>query len=113
MVIDPNWPRIRRWCLLGAVVMLLWLAAPIARCSWAAFRDEPLNEAMPHDAQDNPRPDRSFFSRWGSAIEGCYASTPLLGQEPWKRNVLFALLGLALLSHVASLVERRKKGGYG
>lgn len=108
--IDPNWQRIRRWCVLGAIAMVLWLLAPVVTCSWQAFRDEPLTEAQPvSDGVDRPPQDRGFFARWGSAIELCYARTPLLGQEAWKRNLLFAFAGLAVVAHVADRIERRRK----
>jgi hypothetical protein len=113
-VIDPNWPRISRWCLLGSIVMVLWLLWPTTKCSWSAFKAEPLEEAQPiSDGERDNRPvERGFFERWGSAIKGCYARTPLLGQEKWKRNVLFALAGLSLATYGIARYERRRKTGY-
>lgn len=109
---DPNWQRISRWSMLAAIVMVLWLLAPTAKCSWAAFRDEPLTEATPHSDGSADREEPSFFSRWGTAIKGCYAQTPLLGQEAWKRNVLFALAGASLLAYALHQLERRRKRTY-
>ena len=34
------------WCLLGTAIMVVWLMAPVAKCSFAAFRDTPLSEAQ-------------------------------------------------------------------
>jgi hypothetical protein len=110
--IDPNWPRIGRWTLLGAVVMLLWLLAPTAKCSWAAFRDEPLSEATPMSDGSERSHEPGFFTRWGTAIEGCYKQTPLLGQESWKRNALFGLAGMSVLAYSLASWERRRKRGY-
>jgi hypothetical protein len=111
-LIDPNWPRIGRWALLGAVVMMLWLLAPTARCSWASFRSEPLSEATPVTDGSGPPTEPGFFTRWGTAIKGCYKQTPLLGQEAWKRNALFGCAGLSALAYVFASMERRRKRGY-
>ena len=109
---DPNWQRIARWSMFGAIVMVLWLLVPTAKCSWAAFRDEPLTEATPHGDGVERTEEPSFFSRWGTAIKGCYAQTPLLGQEAWKRNVLFALAGIGVLAFGLAEWERRRKRTY-
>lgn len=103
-----------RWSILGAVVMMLWLLAPTAKCSWKAFRDEPLDEATP--IGDTPGAHKhenvegeGFFSRWGSAIKFCYKRTPPLGQEAWKRNLLFGFIGAAFVFYAISELERRNK----
>jgi hypothetical protein len=106
---DPNWARISRWCSLGAIVMVLWLLAPTVKCSFAAFRDEPLEERTPHSDGSERVAERGFLSRWGSAIKGCYAVTPLLGQEAWKRKALYGLAGLAALTYAIAAFERRRK----
>ncbi len=106
---DPNWSRISRWCALGAIAMTLWLLAPTTRCSFAAFRDEPLEERTPISDGSERVKERGFFSRWGSAIKGCYAKTPLLEQEAWKRNVLFALAGISALTYAIGAFERSRK----
>lgn len=116
-ILDLDWRRWMRWSILGAIVMTLWLLAPTARCSWAAFRAEPLDEA--HPMSDTPGAHKAevvegegFFARWGSAIEYCYARTPLLGQERYKRNLLFGFAGAALLFFALSEIERRRKRTY-
>jgi hypothetical protein len=109
---DPNWPRIGRWTLLGAIVMLLWLIAPTVKCSLSSFREEPLSEAMPVTDGSGPPEEPGFFTRWGTAIKGCYKQTPLLGQEAWKRNLLFGFAGLSTLAYLLAAWERKRKQGY-
>jgi len=113
-VLDFDWRRLMRWSILGVVVMTLWSLAPVARCSWKAFRDEPLDEAQPMSGTAGSHTQdviegKGFFSRWGSAISICYKRTPLLGQEKWKRNLLFGFAGAALLFYGFSEFERRRK----
>jgi hypothetical protein len=109
---DPNWPRIGRWALLGTIVMVLWLLAPTVKCSWSAFRDEPLSEAMPQSDGSERSEEPGFFTRWGTAIKGCYKQTPLLGQEAWKQNVMFGCAGLTALAYLLASWEKRRKQGY-
>ena len=111
---DIDWQRLARWTLLGTIVMTLWLLAPVAKCSWSAFRDTPIGEVSEEDAPGQADKERvvegtGFFSRWGSAIKGCYAQTPLLGQEPWKRNVLLGFGAVTLLAWAIGYYERRRK----
>jgi len=111
-MLDPNWPRIGRWALLGTVVMFLWLLAPTVKCSVSSFRDEPLSEANPKgDGVERPE-EPGFFTRWGTAIKGCYAQTPLLGQEAWKKNVMFGCAGLSAFCYLMASWEKRRKQGY-
>jgi hypothetical protein len=116
---DIDWRRLFRWCLLGTIVMLLWLLAPVVKCSWIAFRDTPIGEVdedtnMPGQA-DKQRIEEGtgFFDRWGIAIKGCYRKTPLLGQEPWKKDVLFGFAGMMALAWSIDYYERRRKRTYG
>jgi hypothetical protein len=109
---DPNWQRISRWSLLGAIVMVLWLLFPTAKCAVAAFRAEPLSETMPQSDGVERVQEPGFFERWGKAIKGCYAQTPLLEQEAWKRNVLFALAGVWLVTWGLHSFEKSRKRGY-
>jgi hypothetical protein len=106
---DPNWARISRWCSFGAIIMILWLLAPTVRCSFTAFKNEPLEERTPHGDGTERVNERGFFSRWGSAIKACYAQTPLLGQEAWKRNLLYGLAGVAALTYAIGAFERSRK----
>ena len=111
---DIDWQRLARWTLLGTIVMLLWLLAPVVKCSWIAFRDTPIGEVSEEGAPGQSDKERviegtGFFSRWGSAIKGCYAETPLLGQEAWKRNVLVGLGAVTLLAWALGYYERRRK----
>lgn len=111
-MLDLNWQRISRWTLLGAIVMVLWLLAPTVKCSFGAFKDEPLSEATPaYDRGDKPE-EPGFFERWGTQTKACYKQTPLLGQEAWKNNVLYALAGLSLLTYLIGTFERSRKRTY-
>lgn len=110
---DIDWRRLSRWTLLGTIVMVVWLLAPVAKCSWAAFRDTPIGEVSDSDAPGQADQERvaegtGFFSRWGSAIKGCYAQTPLLGQEPWKRNALLGFGAVTLLAWSIAAYERKR-----
>jgi len=115
--LDFDWRRLMRWSIFGAVIMALWLLAPAARCSWRAFRNEPLDEA--HPVGDTPGGHREevvegdgFFTRWGGAIKVCYKRHPPLEQEAWKRKVLFGLGAAAAVFYVLSEFERRRKRTY-
>ena len=115
---DFDWRRLMRWSILGAVVMLLWLFAPVAKCSYMAFRNEPLDEAYPvTDTPGSHKQDvvegEGFFSRWGSAIKHCYKRTPPFSREKWKRNLFFGLAGAALVFFTISEIEKRNKRTYG
>ncbi len=92
-----------RWCLLGTVIMFLWLMAPVVKCSWYAFRDTPLSEADPTlnpSKTDVNRVEQSqgFGTQLTTAVQGCYRKTPLLGQEDWKTYLLLALAGATMLT---------------
>ena len=116
-VLDFDWRRLMRWSILGAVVMTLWLLAPTARCSYLAFRNEPLDEAYP--MTDTPGAHKQdviegdgFFTRWGSSIKHCYKRTPPFSQETWKRNLLIGFGAATLLFYGLSEFERRRKRTY-
>ena len=110
---DYDWRRIARWCLLGAIVMCLWLLAPVAKCSYYSFRDIPLdeNDTAPIDPTkaDQQRVDdgKSFVGGWVHATKYCYRRTPLLDQEPWKTNVLFAFTGVMVLGFTLHRLRKR------
>ena len=98
----PDWRHLMRWCLLGTVVMFLWLMAPVVKCSFRAFQDTPLSEVDQNvtvSQTDANRVDQSrgFVEKVTTAAKVCYARTPLLGQEPWKANLLLGLAGATLL----------------
>ena len=111
---EVDWRRLFRWCLLGTIVMTLWLLGPTIKCSWYAFRDEPIGEvdeeAMPGQAdKDRVVQGTGFFDRWGYAIKGCYRQTPLFGQERWKESLMLGFAGLALLAWLIDYWERRRR----
>jgi hypothetical protein len=101
--------------------MLLWLLAPVARCSWGAFRDTPIGEVEEQDVDTAPgQADKQrvvegtgFFSRFGSAVKGCYRQTPLLGQESWKGHLLIGFGAAWFLSWSLGYWERRNKRTFG
>ena len=91
-----------RWCLLGTTVMVLWLMAPVVKCSFHAFQDTPLSEVDDNVAvsqTDANRIDQSkgFVEKVTTAAKVCYAQTPLLGQEPWKASLLLGFGAATLL----------------
>ena len=112
---DLDWRRISRWAFLGTLVMLVWLAAPTAKCSYAAFRDIPLTEydAPPDDpsSADRQRVDegKDFFGSWMHSIKYCYKRTPLLGQEPWKGDLLLGFTFVTVLGWALHRLDRRTK----
>ena len=112
---DVNWQRLSRWAFLGLLVMLSWLAYPTARCSVAAFRDTPLTEydRPPEDpaSADQTRVDegKEFASSWLDSIKRCYKRTPLMGQEPWKTDLLFGFAFVWVLGWGFYRLERRGK----
>jgi hypothetical protein len=119
---DVDWQRLSRWCLLGTIVMLLWLLAPVAKCSWGAFRDTPIGE-VEEQGDDQGTSDRApgqadkdrvvegtgFFARWGGAMKWCYRQTPLFGQERWKGHLLVGFGAVTLLAWSIGYYERRRK----
>ena len=102
------WRRIRRWCLLGTIGMVLWLLYPVATCSFGAFKETPLSD---YETSDQPgQADKSrvkagetFVGSWFDKTKICYARTPLTGQEDWKTELL---LGLAIATVVATLLDK-------
>ena len=112
--LDLDWRRLSRWCLLGTLVMVLWLLAPVARCSFASFRDTPIGDA----SADNPAQiDRSrvdsgdgFFGSWLSATERCYAATPMFGQERWKTYTLLSFAGATVATRLLARILSRRHG---
>jgi hypothetical protein len=109
-VLDLDWPRISRWALLATVVMTCWLLAPVAKCSYAAFRDTPLDT----DTDDASRADadriakgKGFFDTLGTATKACYAKTPLLDQD-WKSDVFLGAAAVTLLSWGLGKMQRRR-----
>jgi hypothetical protein len=113
------WKSIMRWCLLGTVVMFVWLMIPTARCSIQALRDTPLPEAGPHEQaapqsgdDGQPTEEPGFFSKLGSAMSRCYSAKPLFGQESWKSTLLVAFAALTALAWTMKLLEERSKRSY-
>ena len=114
-----DWRSIKRWCLLGTFVMFAWLMLPVAKCSFAAFRDTPLPEAQPHSDTSSPAEpgaepaeEPGFFSKLGTSMKVCYNRTPLFGQEEWKHYLLVTFAGLAVLAGTLAWWEAGKKRSY-
>lgn len=113
--LDLDWRRLSRWCLLGTVVMLLWLLWPVAKCSFSSFRDTPINDVEeangPGQAdRDRVEEGKGFFRTWIDATERCYDATPLLGQEDWKTYLLLGLAGLTVATKVIARVVNKRHG---
>lgn len=97
--------------------MLIWLLAPVAKCSWIAFRDTPIGEVdedqLPgHTDRDRVEQGTGFFPRWGRAIQGCYRQTPLFGQERWKGHLLIGFSALMVIAWSLGWWERRRKSTF-
>ncbi len=108
-----DWARLTKWCVIGAIAMVVWLVVPVASCSWHAFRDTPLGELDPNaPAQtDKSRVDagRGFWDELGTATEACYAKTPLLGQEPWKTSLLFAFVAIGAAAWAMGRITSKRQ----
>ena len=107
---DQDWPRISRWALLATFVMTCWLLAPVAKCSYAAFRDTPLDAGTTSVSQtdkDRVAAGRGFFETLGTASKACYAKTPLLAQG-WKSDVLLGAAAVTVLAWGLGKLQRRR-----
>lgn len=111
-----DWRRLSRWCMIAALGLVLWLLVPVAKCSYAEFRDTPLGEVDPEGTGQPGQGDKErvkkgagFFGHMSDAIGECYAATPLLGQEAWKRELMFALLGVGALAGLIGWQQGRSK----
>ena len=99
-----DWQRISRWSFLAAVIMLLWLLYPTARCSWWGFKDIPLSETDSEslEARDADRErieeGGNFVSRWLIAVQVCYAWYPPTQQEPWKKRLFLLFASISLIT---------------
>lgn len=107
-----DWRSIWRWCLLGTIVMLLWLLAPTAKCSWTAFRETPLSEVQPQTGGAEPPEEPGFLSKMGNAISGCYKRTPLFGQEDWKTTLFIALAALTVITRLLYQRDLHRRRSY-
>lgn len=110
---DFDWSRTSRWCLLGAIVMVIWLLVPVARCSFTAFRSTPLNESdapVDPNAADKARLEegRGFLDRWTRQVGVCYDAKPLFGQEAWKSDVMLAFAATSALAFVFARMTKRR-----
>lgn len=112
---DFYWARIAKWCLLGCVVMLLWLLAPVVQCSWGAFRDTPISEARPTIEDpavadsERLREGQGFWSKFTTSVGRCYARTPLFGQEAWKENLLVGFAAAWLIARLLAYLDLRRR----
>ena len=96
--------------------MFFWLLSPTAQCSWYKFRDTVIVSDLSDSELDVWRADKerldqteSFFERWLTAVELCYARTPLMGQSPWKSNLLLLLLAIGIGSRIAGARWQRSR----
>src|SRR6476659_5317740 len=98
-LLDFDWRRLFRWCLLLSFAMVIWLLVPTAKCTYHSFRDTPLTELQPDDEPGGNKPhESSFWSDFAHGTKTCYRATPLLGQQKWKRDLLLVLVGLMTVS---------------
>ena len=107
-----------RWCCLGTIVMLLWLLAPVARCSWVAFRDTPISDydaerIHPSEAdRDRIKQGEGFFDSLRRSTAYCYELTPLFGQEAWKENLMLSFAAATLVTWLLARITiwRERRG---
>jgi hypothetical protein len=96
--------------------MVVWLMAPVARCSFQAFRDTPIGEVESDQPSDSDakrvEEGRGFFERLGSEAKVCYRRTPLFGQESWKSGLLLGFAALTALGWLIGKWEKRRKGTF-
>lgn len=109
--LDPDWKRLSRWCLLGTVVMLVWLLVPVARCGFATFRDTPLSEYDPTKPEEADRhrveSGEGFFHDVVAGTRWCYGRTSLTNQEPWKTQLLVGFASATLIAWLVGRITRR------
>src|SRR3954470_11662294 len=115
LVPDLDWRRLSRWCLLGTIVMLLWLLYPVARCSFSSFEETPINDVEEaggpgHSDQSRVDEGRGFFRTWLSATAVCYERTPLTGQEEWKTYLLYGLVGATVATKIVARFANKRHG---
>lgn len=106
-LLDIHWRRLSRWCLLGTVVMLLWLLWPFMKCSFSSFEDTPL-ETVEQSAKSESHP--GFFATWWNKTTRCYAVTPVFGQEEWKTVLLLSFAGGTVVTRLIARFANRKHG---
>jgi hypothetical protein len=112
-ILDFDWRRTFRWSVFLAIVMVIWLLVPTVKCSFKAFEDTPISDVESDNVaeadKDRVKQGTGFWSNWGGAMKACYREKPLLGQEAWKRYLLFAFLGLGALAWTLDRIEKRRK----
>jgi hypothetical protein len=99
--------------------MALWLLAPVARCSFGAFRDIPISDVPSGEAAETADPNHAdrdrieqgagFFHDWFAAMKYCYRRTPLLEQEDWKSGLLVGFGGLMVIAWGLARLSRRPR----
>ncbi len=111
---DLDWRRLSRWCLLGTIVMVIWLLVPVAKCSLASFRDTPIGDASGDSpsAADKERIEagEGFVGTWWSTTKSCYSASPLFGQGEWKTSLLLGFAGATLLTKLLAYFRSRRHG---
>jgi len=91
------------------------LMVPVAKCSFASFRDTPINtteEAGGPGDTDKSRLEagQGFVGTWWEQTVWCYDRTPLLGQEDWKTYLLFGLAGATVATGLVSRLANKRHG---
>ena len=113
---DFDWRRTFRWCAFLAIAMVIWLMVPTAKCSFRAFQDTPISDVDSENAADADKErvqqGTGFWAKWTGAVKGCYREKPLLGQEDWKKYLLFAFVGLGALAWSLDRYEKRRRRTY-
>lgn len=93
--------------LLATVVMTCWLLAPVAKCSFGAFKDTPLDEEHPTiDTTVEAPKDGGFFETVGHKTKVCYARTPI-DDQGWKSTVFFVAAAGTVIAWGFGKLQRR------
>ncbi len=110
-----DWRRSSRRSFVAALLLLIILIWPTARCSWSGIRDTSLVEydGFEGDSSASPQGDAGFFARAIDSIGHCYADDGISVQAAWKRKLFW---GLLILSIVCGLIHRttlsKRHSGY-
>ena len=106
------------YCFIGALVMLIWLLIPAAKCTVSGMDetsissiDDESGEAWESDS-GRVLEGTSFFDRFFGNIGTCYDQYPIGGQDAWKKQVAMGFVGgFILFWIIAIIVKPRAKTG--
>ncbi|MBL4637072.1 MAG: hypothetical protein JKY56_24675 [Kofleriaceae bacterium] len=106
-----DWRRNSRWSFWAALILLVLLIWPTARCSWSSFRDTSLVEYDDFE-DDTPQHQPGFFTKLTDSIGHCYTDYGIPVQADWKRKLFWGLLAFSIVSGLIhrTTVSKRHSG---